>query len=33
MKTHVDIVHPILFTLRKSQLAKKMAMVDVDHLQ
>jgi hypothetical protein len=23
MKTHVDIVHPMLFTLRKSQLAKK----------
>jgi hypothetical protein len=33
MKIHVDIVHPMLFTLRKSQLAKKMAMVDVDHLQ
>jgi hypothetical protein len=33
MKAHVDIVHPVLFTLRKSQLVIKMVMVDVDHLQ
>jgi hypothetical protein len=33
MKIHVDIVHPMLFTFRKSQLAKRMAMIDVDHLQ
>jgi hypothetical protein len=34
MKTHVDSIHPWLFTQRKSQLAKKATMgSDADHVQ
>ncbi len=31
MKTHVDIAHPRLFVLRKTQLVKKAIIVNVEH--
>ncbi len=31
MKTHVDIAHPKLFALRKTQLAKKATIVNANH--